>query len=97
MITVSFHESTEDEINEAVDFYEMECLGLGSLFIDELEKALERISQIPQSSQILRGNIRKKVLHKFPYSVIYSIRSSKIRVLAVAHQKKRPFYWRRRR
>ncbi len=94
---LSIHESAEFEIDEAVDFYEMECLGLGRVFIDEIEKAIESISQFPEASQILRGRVRRKVLHKFPYSVVYSIRPDEIRILAVAHQKRRPFYWRGRR
>jgi toxin ParE1/3/4 len=46
---------------------------------------------------LIRGRVRKKPLVKFPYSLIYSIRSDEFRLLAVAHQKRRPFYWRGRR
>lgn len=90
---LSVHESAEIEINEAVDFYEMECRGLGSVFIDTIESAIDSIVQFPAASQVLRGRVRRKVLHKFPYSVLYSVRPDEIRILAVAHQKKRPFYW----
>jgi plasmid stabilization system protein ParE len=94
---LSIHESAEIEINEAVDFYEMECRGLGSVFIDILESAIDNIFLFPEASQVLRGEVRRKVLRKFPYSVLYSVRPDEIRILAVAHQKKRPFYWRSRR
>jgi hypothetical protein len=52
---LSVHESAEIEINEAVDFYEMECRGLGSVFIDTIESAIESIVQFPAASQVLRG------------------------------------------
>jgi len=94
---LSIHESAEIEINEAVDFYEMECRGLGNVFIDIIESAIESIFLFPEASQVLQGEVRRKVLHKFPYSVLYSVRPDEIRILAVAHQKKRPFYWRGRR
>ncbi len=93
----SIHESAEIEIDEAIDFYEMECPGLGGVFLDEIERAIESISQFPEASQLLRGRVRGKILHKFPYSVVYSVRPDEIRILAVAHQKRRPFYWRGRR
>jgi plasmid stabilization system protein ParE len=94
---LSIHESAEIEINEAVDFYEMECRGLGNVFIDIIENAIESIFLFPEASQVLQGEVRRKVLRKFPYSVLYSVRPDEIRILAVAHQKKRPFYWRSRR
>ena len=40
----SFHETAEVEINEAADFYDLESPGLGSLFLDEAERAIEAIS-----------------------------------------------------
>ncbi|HIG92824.1 TPA: hypothetical protein HA234_01350 [Candidatus Woesearchaeota archaeon] len=45
---ISIHEAAEIEINEAADFYDRESLGLGSAFLDEIEKAIERISLLPE-------------------------------------------------
>jgi len=93
----SIHETAEAEINEAADFYDLEDPGLGSVFIDEVERAIESISQFPGAAQLVRGCVRKKPLVKFPYSLVYSVRPDEVRLLAVAHQKRRPFYWRGRR
>jgi plasmid stabilization system protein ParE len=93
----SIHETAEAEINEAADFYDLEDLGLGSVFIDEVERGIESISQFPEAAQLVRGRVRKKPLVKFPYSLVYSVRPDEVRLLAVAHQKRRPFYWRGRR
>ena len=93
----SIHETAEAEINEAADFYDLEDPGLGSVFIDEVERAIESVSQLPDAAQLVRGRVRKKPLAKFPYSLVYSVRPDEIRLLAVAHQKGRPFYWRGRR
>jgi toxin ParE1/3/4 len=93
----SIHENAEIEINEAADFYDLENPGLGSIFIDEIQRSIENIAQFSEAAPVIRGRVRKKPLVKFPYSLIYSIRSDEFRLLAVAHQKRRPFYWRGRR
>jgi plasmid stabilization system protein ParE len=91
------HESAEAEINEAADFYDIESPGLGMVLIDEVERTIEIISRFPESSPLIRGRIRCKLLLKFPYSLMYSVRPDEIRILAIAHQKRRPFYWHGRR
>mgnify|MGYP001565679635 CR=1 FL=1 len=90
----SIHEAAEAEINEAADFYDLESPGLGSVFIDEVQRAIESISQFPDAAPLIRGRVRKKPLIKFPYSRVYSVRPEEIRVLAMANQKRHPFYWR---
>jgi hypothetical protein len=93
----SIHETAEAEVNEAADFYDLEDPGLGNVFLDDVERAIAAISQYPQSAPLVRGSVRKKPLLKFPFSLVYSVRPTEIRLLAVAHQKRRPFYWRGRR
>jgi toxin ParE1/3/4 len=94
---VSFHEAAALELNEAADFYDLECPGLGAAFLDEVQSALIRIAQFPEGAPLILGRVRRKVLPKFPYVVMYSLRDPQIRILAVAHEKRRPFYWRGRR
>jgi plasmid stabilization system protein ParE len=94
---LSIHEVAEAEINEAADFYDVKSPGLGSVFVDEIERAMGRISEFPEAAPLVGGRVRKRSIAKFPYSVVYSVRPDEIRVLAVAHQKRRPFYWRGRR
>jgi plasmid stabilization system protein ParE len=96
-LRVSFHENAEGELNEAADFYDLVSSKLGSLFIDEIQRTIERITEFPEAAPLLRGRVRKKPVAKFPYSIIYSVRPKEIRILAVAHQKRRPFYWHSRR
>ncbi|MEW5984114.1 MAG: type II toxin-antitoxin system RelE/ParE family toxin [Acidobacteriota bacterium] len=95
--TLSIHEGAEAEINEAADFYDLESPGLGGVFLDEIQRALQRIVDFPEAAPLVRGRVRKRIVTKFPYSLLYSMRGSEIRVLAVAHHKRRPFYWRGRR
>ena len=93
---ISIHEAAEVELNEAADFYDMACPNLGSVFVDEIQRAIGKISGFPEAAALVRERIRKMPLAKFPYSVIYSVSPDEIRILAIAHQKRRPFYWRNR-
>ena len=43
MRTLSIHEAAEADINEAADFYDLECSGLGSIFLDHIERAIEEV------------------------------------------------------
>ena len=93
----SIHETAEVEINEAADFYDLKSPSLGTVFINEVQRVIKTISQFPDAAPLIRGRVRKMPLIKFPYSLVYSIVSDEVRLLAVAHQKRRPFYWRGRR
>jgi plasmid stabilization system protein ParE len=94
---IDIHEIAEIEIEDAADFYDMQSPGLGTAFIDEFQRSLARIAEFPHAAPLIQGRVRKKFLNRFPFSVIYSVKPEKIRILAVAHRKRRPFYWRGRR
>ena len=95
--TTSIHEIAETEINEAADFYDLESPGLGNVFIDEIQRATLSIVEFPAAAPLVRGRVRKRIVTKFPYSLVYAAREDEVRILAVAHHKRRPFYWRGRR
>ena len=94
---IVFHEAAEAEMNEAADYYDLEVKGLGKAFLDDIEKALLLIETYPEASPAIQQRVRTKRLSKFPFSLFYSLYPDEIRILAVAHQKRRPFYWSRRR
>ena len=88
-----FDAAAERELTEAIEFYDLESPGLGDVFLSEVEHALAQVTAFPEAAQPLRDGIRRRILHKFPYALLYSLRSDQIRILAVAHTKRRPFYW----
>jgi len=90
------HEAAEAEINEAADFYDLRSPGLGSAFIDEVQYAIGKIAEFPEAAPLIQDRVRKRHIARFPYSLVYSVRQDEIRVLAVAHHRRRPFYWRSR-
>lgn len=70
--------------------------GLGVLFLGALEGAVQTILAHPEAYQLVGSEIRRYLVRRFPYSLLYVVESDRIRVLAVAHQKRRPGYWRTR-
>lgn len=94
--SASFHPMAEIEMNEAAEYYETREIGLGTAFIDEVERAIKSIRRHPESSQIIIKSIRRKIFWRFLYSIMYSSLAGAIYILAVANQKRRPFYWRNR-
>jgi plasmid stabilization system protein ParE len=96
--TVRFNSLAEEELNEAAARYEAERKGLGYEFLEEISKALALLSRFPQAAPVARGSIRSLVVSRFPYKILYRpLPGGGLRVLAVAHHKRRPGYWTGRR
>ncbi|MEE8057607.1 MAG: type II toxin-antitoxin system RelE/ParE family toxin [Pseudomonadales bacterium] len=90
---VIFSEYAKLELEDAACCYELEYEGLGRRFEKEVKNAAIRISEYPQAWSVERGDVRKCLLHKFPYKLLYSIEGNHIFVIAVAHQHRKPDYW----
>ena len=92
----SFNSLARAELSEAASFYGMRSSSLRMGFLASVEAALIQLLEYPEAAQIVRGDVRRKPLPRFPYNLLYTIRGDEIRILAVAHQSRRPFYWRGR-
>jgi plasmid stabilization system protein ParE len=89
-----FLPEADEEFREAARYYENGASGVGLAFITEVHRVISVVISHPRSAKKVRGNIRSKVLIHFPYSLFYSIESDLILIVAVAHHKRRPTYWR---
>jgi plasmid stabilization system protein ParE len=95
MRRITFHEEADLEMNEAALYYEKRSLNLGLAFLDEIEKASQRILADPRVYQSVGDEVRRARVGRFPFNILYVVESDDlIRVIAVAHQKRRPGYWR---
>lgn len=88
-----FHRLAEGEFREAAEYFERESPGLGGAFIDAVEACVAEIVALPEAGAILIGGVRRRLVRRFPYSVLYTIKSDHIRLLAVMHARRRPMYW----
>lgn len=93
MTPVRYHEAAEDELLNEIGYLELRAKGLGRRFLAEVRRAESLIAQFPESAQEIRPGIRKQILRKFRYSLIYSMEKDGLLILAVAHHSRRPGYW----
>lgn len=91
----------EEEITHAIDRYENEREGLGVEFWDELQAAMKTLeSPGPECGPVIglprELGVRRKLLTRFPYAIVFIELDASVRVISVMHGHRRPAYWRRR-
>jgi plasmid stabilization system protein ParE len=101
-VNLRVHEAAEKELLDGAKWYEKRQRDLGEQLVDEYQAAILRILAAPTSypkveTARTRRDIRRCVLKRFPYYVAYELCADEIVILAVAHAKRRPNYWIRRR
>jgi toxin ParE1/3/4 len=95
-MTFSFHPEAKDEFNAAIEYYENCSPGLGYDFSIEVFSAIENVVNYPTVWPVMEEDIRRCLLNRFPYGIIYSIEHDGIFILAVMHLRRHPDYWKNR-
>ena len=97
MKPVIFHPDAVVELRAAVAYYEQQRPGLGNDLQREVERVIGRIQQHPQwFPRHNEAGLRKCFVRRFPYTIFYLELADQIWIAAVAHQRRRPGYWRHR-
>ena len=87
-----------EELADSAVWYESRQAGLAEKFLDEFERTLVWIASRPASFPRLLDmspdlDIRRALLPRFPYALVFMELGDEVRVLAVAHVKRQPGYW----
>lgn len=93
MKRIEFHPEVQEDISSAFEWYQNQAIGLGDSFVKELENSLSEIIEQPLAWPSLTKKLKRYILNRFPFSVIYSITSESVYVLAIMHHKRHPKYW----
>jgi toxin ParE1/3/4 len=93
---IPFLPAAEEEFLHQVASYEEERTGLGADFLDEVNRATRRIAAFPLHGSPYLAGTRRIVLRRFPYSVVYLEDPAGSLIIAVAHHRQKPGYWRAR-
>lgn len=93
---ITFRRAARTELEEAVDWYEMQKQGPGIEFLAEIEAAVDRLAENPERFAVVQGDVRRVGARRFPYNVYFRIRASQVVVLAVFHARRNPGAWQRR-
>jgi plasmid stabilization system protein ParE len=93
---VRFFLEASEEIEGAANWYGRRSPAAQATFLREIDHAITAILDAPQRWTSYIDGTRRYVFRKFPYSVVYFVDDGMVLIVAVAHDKRRPGYWRRR-
>jgi plasmid stabilization system protein ParE len=86
----------EAELAEAVDWYESRGKGLGADLLRSVEAAVEAIQRNPEMYPVIFAAVRRAVLRRFPYSLLFVTSDDEIAILACMHGRRDPRRWEER-
>ena len=92
----AFHPEAEEEFNHAIGYYEAIRPGLGYDYSIEIYTAIQRSVSLPETWPILAGEIRRSLVKRFPYAVLYAEEEDGIFIIAIMHLHRHPDYWKDR-
>jgi len=94
---IVIHTEARKELDAAIAYYEAQKVGLGLDLLSEVEKVILKIQQNPNlgTAHKIEG-IRRYTLQRFPYLMFYTELEEVIWVIAIAHGKRKPNYWKQR-
>lgn len=89
-------QGAEEDFAAALDFYREESDALAGRLYDEIHRLITDICATPRRFRMVAPPVRRHFSGTFPYAVLYVDKPDHVLVLAVAHFKRRPGYWRKR-
>lgn len=90
---VEFLKIAEQELLDAINYYNDQMNGLGYQFASEIKKTVNRIIKYPEAWTKISNRARRCICNRFPYGVIYQIRKDFILIISIMHLSKKPDYW----
>jgi len=98
MYKVDVHPNVYAELEHSRAWYEERAKNLGMEFLVEVNRAIETVREMPALWPVRdeAREIRRYLIHRFPYAVIYRIRDRVIQIIAIMHLRRNPDYWRDR-
>jgi plasmid stabilization system protein ParE len=87
----------EEDIAEAVGWYNDRSQGLGDAFLDQVDECFARLQLRPLTFPVVRKDIRRAITKRFPYCVYFVVRGDLVVVVAVVHGRRNPEVWQQRR
>ncbi|MEO7298450.1 MAG: type II toxin-antitoxin system RelE/ParE family toxin [Verrucomicrobiota bacterium] len=91
-----FHPEAALEFEDAVQFYQIHGRTLADRFTWKVRKSIQQILSTPERWRVVEADVRRCSVAIFPYAVLYSIEANFILILAIAHHKRDPGYWKNR-
>ncbi len=91
--SVRFHPEAAEETQAVTDRYRERSAEAAAGFVAELNHAIERVAELPETWPSYKANTRRFIFRIYPFSLVYRIAENEIEIVAVAHFKRKPGYW----
>ncbi len=92
-----FTQPARAELIDALDWYENEAPGLGRRFRMAVDAVIERMSANPRQFHVVYKSIRRALLRRFPYALMFVIEvDGTLTVIACFHASRDPVHWQKR-
>ncbi len=95
-MNIRFLSIAQQEFDDTVEWYQQQSVQLGEQFLDEANRSIKRIVTYPSSCTKIDNDLRRCLVNRFPYGLIYGIDEDTIVIVAVAHLHRKPRYWAKR-
>jgi toxin ParE1/3/4 len=95
-LILKFHAAARKEAESAARWYAVRSETAMKSFVVELTKALQRIQAAPLNHSTYMLGMRYRKLKRFPYLIVFRASEEFIRIIAIAHSRRRPGYWKSR-
>lgn len=95
-LPVELDPRAEEEARAAFLWYLERSERAAAAFEREIESAVSQIGDAPTIYPFVEGELRRFLLDRFPYAILYAVSATNVRVVAVAHLHRKPGYWRNR-
>jgi len=93
---ITFLEEAKDELDQAIEYYDLQSPGLGQQFLQEILNTLDRVASFPQAWHPLSENTRRCQTVRFPYGLIYAVLENEILIISVSNLHREPNHWKNR-
>lgn len=94
--SVRIRRAAKADIRAAALWYEKQRKGLGRDFLVKVGDAIVSLGQTPNMHQIIKANVRRALLKRFPYCVYYTVDDQLVQIIGVFHAKRDPAIWQKR-
>jgi plasmid stabilization system protein ParE len=96
MLPIDFLPGSHEDFAQSFNWYASKSLGAAERFMIAINSALTEIASEPERFAKIDSRHRERLVRKFPFRIVYRILDNSILIVAVAHAKRRPDYWKSR-
>ena len=93
ILPITYRPAATKDFEDSSDWYELSRIGLGDEFEAEIDAALNLIRTHPNRFPVVRRDVREAPVNRFPFSILYRVRSGRIFVISVFHNARDPAEW----